>query len=198
MNGHQQIAQNSKTWLLNAFFDLLADVELQEMTVTAITDKAGLSRRTFYRLFQDKYDLVDYYADQKLEQYVTLLQEKTGQTLSMEDILSFFLNFWWDERDHVKILVQRGIFHHVAQKIDREAAVFYQMFRAPWHIVNDSQAIDVALAFTLGGLWRVLAMWLCDPAPVAPEKIAQTIMSSLKQSRETGRFEIKSATEIKN
>lgn len=60
MDGHQKLALQSKQWLLEALFELLKNQTFQTISVTAIADKAGVSRRTFYRLYKDKYDLLDY------------------------------------------------------------------------------------------------------------------------------------------
>ena len=197
MNGHQEIAFQSKKWLLASFFELLKTKDFQDISVTEVAENAGISRRTFYRMFKDKYDLLDYYTDQKLVQYLNLLQSYVGKELSMKAILILFLNFWWDEREYVQILVHRGLFHVVSQKIGQNASTVYRQFRAPWHIVGDAREIEFVTAFTFGGLWRVLEIWLSSKNPVQPEEIAQTIMTAVKQSLETGRFEELSNHDVK-
>ena len=47
MDGHQKLALQSKQWLLEALFELLKNQTFQTISVTAIADKAGVSRRTF-------------------------------------------------------------------------------------------------------------------------------------------------------
>lgn len=48
-----------KTALFKAVEELLENTSLEEVTVGQIAEKAGLSRRTFYRYYRDKYDLVN-------------------------------------------------------------------------------------------------------------------------------------------
>ncbi|WP_028043151.1 TetR/AcrR family transcriptional regulator C-terminal domain-containing protein [Candidatus Stoquefichus massiliensis] len=57
MNEHEQtkyvFAQSAK--------DLMDKQSLDKMTVTDIVKHSGMTRQTFYRYFQDKYDLVNWY-----------------------------------------------------------------------------------------------------------------------------------------
>lgn len=57
----------------------MVNYSLDEITITQIADEANLSRQTFYRLFLDKYDLVNWYFDQLLFQSFKEMGE--GKTL---------------------------------------------------------------------------------------------------------------------
>ena len=59
---------NSKLQFARAIKQCLKTDTLDDITVTQIADYADLSRQTFYRLFLDKYDLVNWYFDQLLFQ----------------------------------------------------------------------------------------------------------------------------------
>ncbi|MCR5665641.1 MAG: TetR family transcriptional regulator [Eubacterium sp.] len=65
-----------------AFLECLDEDTFQNMTVKKITAKARINRSTFYKHYQDKYDLKDRYVDQVLEEFtksldVTFLEEET-------------------------------------------------------------------------------------------------------------------------
>lgn len=47
----------------NAFIELTIEKNFNSVTITDITDRAMVNRSTFYRHFQDKYDLLDKYMD---------------------------------------------------------------------------------------------------------------------------------------
>ncbi|MBZ9693497.1 TetR/AcrR family transcriptional regulator [Clostridium sp. M14] len=53
-----RIAEQSKKWLIEALFDLMEEKPYSTITVKEISDKAQLSRRTFYRNFKVKEDLL--------------------------------------------------------------------------------------------------------------------------------------------
>ncbi len=52
--------KRTRTQLEQAFIDLLAEKGFQAVTVQDITERAGVTRATFYAHFADKYALLDY------------------------------------------------------------------------------------------------------------------------------------------
>lgn len=54
-----KIAEQSKQKLAAALLEIMKQYEYKEITVTQITQEARLSRKTFYRLFSDKDDILN-------------------------------------------------------------------------------------------------------------------------------------------
>ena len=52
---------DTKLTIANALLILLKTQPLNKITVTQITKEANLTRQTFYRNFEDKEDLVNWY-----------------------------------------------------------------------------------------------------------------------------------------
>ncbi|MBR2834314.1 MAG: TetR/AcrR family transcriptional regulator C-terminal domain-containing protein [Coriobacteriales bacterium] len=50
----------SRMKIVHAMDDLMKETPLDKLSTTAICDKAGISRQTFYQCFLDKYDVVDW------------------------------------------------------------------------------------------------------------------------------------------
>ena len=50
--------------LRNAFIELTVEKNFSSVTIADITERAMVNRATFYRHFQDKYDLLDKYMDE--------------------------------------------------------------------------------------------------------------------------------------
>lgn len=57
MNEHDQ----TRYIFAQSIKELMASQTLDKMTVTDIVKRSGMTRQTFYRYFQDKYDLVNWY-----------------------------------------------------------------------------------------------------------------------------------------
>ncbi|MFT8977736.1 helix-turn-helix domain-containing protein, partial [Liquorilactobacillus nagelii] len=64
MNGQERLAEQSRAWLTEALFVLLQQENYNEITVKKIAEQAQLSRRTFYRSFKNKDELLNYCSDQ--------------------------------------------------------------------------------------------------------------------------------------
>ena len=48
---------SSRDFIIEAFFLLLRDNKINDISIQSIRDKAGVSRVTFYRNFKDKNDI---------------------------------------------------------------------------------------------------------------------------------------------
>lgn len=59
----------TKQWLIDAFLELLKQYSYNDITIERITTKAGLGRRTFYRHFQTKDELVEYITTLLMHEY---------------------------------------------------------------------------------------------------------------------------------
>lgn len=79
-----------------ATYDLLKTTALRDLTVTAIAEKAGVTRKTFYRNFGDVNDVLDYgfsihilplYEDPRCETYYDFLLSVLGFAASYKDML---------------------------------------------------------------------------------------------------------------
>ncbi len=58
---------NTKEIIINSAYELFEEIPFEEITVQKILDKAHVSRRTFYKYFLDKYELMHLYCYSFLE-----------------------------------------------------------------------------------------------------------------------------------
>lgn len=67
MNTNTDLTYSKANRLIkNAFLELLDEIDFEKISVTTITQRAKLSRTTFYLYFQDKYDLLEQIEDEIL------------------------------------------------------------------------------------------------------------------------------------
>lgn len=69
------VALRSQRELTNALFKLMKTTPYSEITVKAILIEAGLSRKTFYRNFEDKKDIINTFLDNLMNEYGRALKE---------------------------------------------------------------------------------------------------------------------------
>ncbi len=62
-------AERSQAWLQNALLDLIKEKPYKQISISEITDRAGLARPTFYLHYESKNDLLLNYLDQLFEQF---------------------------------------------------------------------------------------------------------------------------------
>lgn len=86
-----RMSKQNKEKILKSFFKLLEEKPYSEITIVDISIDASVSRKTFYRLFKNKENLLNTYIDQLLNDWVTYANKKNPQ--NYEDLITLLLNF---------------------------------------------------------------------------------------------------------
>ena len=62
-----------KRLIVNAFFTLLEKYDLESISISEITRTAKVSRMAYYRNFNSKIDIIDFYLDDILDEQLAAL-----------------------------------------------------------------------------------------------------------------------------
>lgn len=184
MSGQEKIARQSQEWLITAFFTLLKKKPYGAISVKDIAAEADLSRRTFYRFFTDKSVLLSFYGQRLFGHYITLLKAANGASMTLEEVIRFFLNFIWEHRDRIQLLVTRGLFMALLPDVASHAPDLYAQFQTSWHIKGTPREIHYVLVFSLGGYWHVINDWMSQPNPEKPAVVADGLIAALAKARQ--------------
>ena len=87
--------EKTKYKLARAMKECMKVTSVENITVKQITEKCGLTRQTFYRNFQDKYDLINWYFDKLLAKSF----EHMGQGRTVYDALVKKFTYIQEEQD---------------------------------------------------------------------------------------------------
>ena len=70
-------SEQNKLAIAEAMKALMRTMPIEKITTKEILEKAGVSRRSFYRYFKDKYDLVEWIYDYEFCRFVDVRPEKS-------------------------------------------------------------------------------------------------------------------------
>ncbi|GEO68420.1 TetR/AcrR family transcriptional regulator [Levilactobacillus acidifarinae] len=174
MNGQERLAEQSRQMLVDALFTLLADNHYGEITVTDLTTQAQLARRTFYRSFANKDDLLAFYGNRLLRQYQSARQANLTTTPDLQTAMTFFFQFWWPERQRLRLLIRQNLFMGLLTQ-SRVALTPQDLG------LNPVSTTAYLTNFLIGGLWTTLNAWMAQETPEPPAVIAQTLLQELSQ-----------------
>lgn len=88
MNQHEQ----TKYIFAQSIKDLMHKQSLDKITVTDIVKHSGMTRQTFYRYFQDKYDLVNWYFEKLADKSFRQIGNSSTLREGLIKKFSFLLN----------------------------------------------------------------------------------------------------------
>lgn len=89
---NHKIAEQSKKSLTDALLKVMEQYDFKEITVTQISQEAKLSRKTFYRLFKNKEEILD--------QFLINIMNEFSQKIKDEEISDYwhiirmYFDFW--------------------------------------------------------------------------------------------------------
>ncbi len=100
------MAVRSKNALSGSLLKLMISKELKDISISDITERAGLSRQTFYTNFEKKEDILVYLINGLFARYRERLQK--SRPLPENIIVDYFI-FWSDSRDFLTLLFKQNL-----------------------------------------------------------------------------------------
>lgn len=154
-------ARRSRQAMLTALMALLGEKSYAEITIAEITDRADVSRPTFYLHFKSKDELLLSYLDGVFEQFAREIDPLlTGEMISEAVGVQLFAQI----RDHVALL---GILSQaradlvVVERFQEYVLHIFQRFmektrRRP----TNPQLLDFVANYLAGATWIMLRRWI--------------------------------------
>jgi AcrR family transcriptional regulator len=172
-----RIAEQSKKWLVEALLDLMKEKPYSIITVKEIADKAQLSRRTFYRNFKVKEDLLSEYTKYLFEDYIKSVKEHSN--LTFNDVLITYFEFWDKHINELKLIKQNHLYYFIMEKISLFIPDINKLVKAQWHNYDNDVEEEYIGFFSIGGLSNVLSRWAEDKQRKSPKEMAKIIQKAI-------------------
>lgn len=124
MNGHQKQRQASKQMIETALFALMEEMDFSQITVCQIAERADVARRTFYRLYRSKEDVMHQYFAGLCDAYQDSCQKLAFYDLRR--IAEDYFGFWHQHKEQLLLLHRCGM----------DRMLYYEMSRVSMQIVR--------------------------------------------------------------
>lgn len=149
---HKQVnktAVQSQYMITDALFRLMKSKPFQQITVTEICDEAAIGRKTFYRNFDVKEDVIDFRLDNLRDRYQ---EEIIGMTLLEQ--LRHHMEFVRDHADVFITLYKNGIHQMVRDKF----AILQPITMPKW--TDDPVEQEYRSRYIVAGVEAVERVWV--------------------------------------
>lgn len=174
--------KNEETLLLfaKAIKSLIKTQPLDKITVTDIVFQAGKTRQTFYRHFQDKYDLVNWY----FEKLVLKSFEEMRQGGSLQEALNLKFAFIEQEHAFFKEAFKSNDYNNLIHYDFCCIYDFYKKFIYKKTGKDLSKGIDFLLNMYCRGSVDMTVDWVLNDMPIKKEEIVQYLMDAIPNKLE--------------
>lgn len=166
----------SKVRIAEALFEKLAVYELDEISVSEVVAKAGVSRNTYYRHFSTKRSVLTFYIEELLREYLQGVEERGIS--DVEGILNYYFSFWGDRKEYVILLRRRQLLDLALDVQRKKFLEALPRSDLPWHGVSGVDETLVDLLF-VGGMWNILLHWLDRGMDPKASEVVRTFLEEL-------------------
>lgn len=168
----QQKNKDNKLALIEALPKLLPKMKFNSVTIKDITDKAGVSRLTFYHNFVGKEDIMNQYYDHMLDLYF-----ETQEDASFPDFSSAMiscLSYWQDRANDHTIELSEPFDNLLLAPLGRYMKWIFNQTQMTDRL--SSQQTD----FLIGGFFQVMLQWLKNPGERSAADVVQDLLRILQ------------------
>ncbi len=169
-------AVRSKESIVQAMFALMENDKYEKISISEITAVARLDRRTFYRHFKTKDDIITYYLKKGAEEYEAAFSKI--QPFTDREIAEAFFTVCYKHKTKLTLLLKQNLSHLLLAEISSLFPVYRRVFIADKEMPQPKR--EFILSYHIGGLWNTMNQWLltgCDKSPKEMAAIMEEIIS---------------------
>lgn len=150
------VAENTKQKIVDALFELLADKELDVISVSNICKTASVSRMSYYRSFKSKDQIIDYQIDRIFQEFFNYLMRKPNHDISA--FLDAFFTICRKNQHYIQAILKANLHDRLYDKVH-----FYLKDLIDKGIFKlRTESPDMWISFVAGGLHQMIISWMND------------------------------------
>lgn len=153
-----KIAAQSKQKMVQALLTLMNQYDYKEITVTQIAQEAQLSRKTFYRLFSDKDEILALFFEGLFQECFS--QIKAQGAKHYWNVVQLFFDFWEERKDLLSLLQKNNLLQRVFEQSYQYSMQVFEFVRSKEVADSFSLPLPYLLTYSVGGMHSMLLKWV--------------------------------------
>lgn len=171
-------AVRSQKEITDALFKLMQKYPYEEITVKQIILESKLARKTFYRNFESKNDVLISHIKRILLNYFDIVNNAKG------DALTTIFEFAVRNKKLLLLLDKNNMLYVVLQCMNESILSMKDMQNPelnPFFKLFAGLDSDYLITLNTGGIWNVITLWVHRGMKDDPEEVKKTIATYLKR-----------------
>lgn len=151
-----------KSYIVDALLILMTEKDFQSITIGELVKKAGVNRSTYYRHFNGKEDIIFYFFDSVMNEYLEKIQH---QKLDLKTYLLKLFAHYLNYKKQMLIIYQSGL-----------SLILLKVLEKHFHSQIDTSkplTEQYKVSFYIGGIFNHLQMWFSRDMEESPEEMTK-------------------------
>lgn len=157
---------------------LMDKEQYSEITISEIAKTADLSRRTFYRIFNSKEEILQQYFLNICEEYVSCYNKEEHYTL--KEIVQTYFSFWEKHMDFLILIQKNHLFYFLLDNFNQTLPLLHNMIRADMY--SNQTETTIALLASSGALWNILEKWIQLENRPSPQEMSEMVLNIIQRN----------------
>lgn len=167
----------SQKLIQEAFLALLTEKEFDEITVKDVTERADISRKTFYLHYVDKYDLLDVIINKLIEELDQICEQKKEKGMIEGTVI------WFRYFENNKAFFA-ALFHSDSTVSFRKLLLNFmeEQLRKKMASMGEGQADEIVVHFLGMAVLGVMESYVLDRIEGTTEEIAKKVGNLMERT----------------
>ena len=173
-------AVRSQKEITDALLALMHEHPYNEITIKQILLESKLARKTFYRNFDSKDDVLISLLKKNLDEYFDIVNNARG------GVLTTIFEFADRNQELLMLLDKNDMMHIVLQCLNSFSAVMLRDQNKelnPFSKLFEGLDQDYLVALNIGAVWNVISLWVHRGMKESPDSIKRTVAEYLIRMR---------------
>ena len=163
-------AIRSQTEIAQSMVRLMLEKPYEKILISDICEKAGLSRRTFYNLFDSREEVLRFYLLSICREPFERLSQK--EDLIVEDITDIFSSVLESNRDLLITMTENHLSGIITDAIADNVTLFARRFLKK---DSDKDLLPYYEAILSGAISKVMLLWLTTDQPLDTDRFVTVL-----------------------
>jgi len=176
MDGHKRQREQSAKMIEDALFELMREKDFARITISEIAKRADVGRRTFYRLYTSKEEVLHAWFDKLCREYKDTYPPLARYDLNQ--IARDYFEFWYSYRDVLLLMHQCGLSEIIYGEISRVSEDIVKS-RMGCERAEGEKDMRFFAYYSVGGFILLLRHWIEEGMEEKPEVYAQEVSKAI-------------------
>jgi AcrR family transcriptional regulator len=167
--------RRTQKWLQDALIQLMREKPYRDIQVTEVTDRAQVSRPTFYLHYRSKDELLLSLIDQAFMEFYSDLVAATlvGEYTRLKLCTQLFA-YWERHPDLLKLIAGADVQREIIERLQNYLRQILLHLKAQTgKPAADGHALDLMVSFMASGTYALLSRWGLEGLPYSAEQMGR-------------------------